>query len=86
VKKSPNDHKKRPKQSPNQFYLAKISPKSLGNFFLEKKSPNANNVCPNGKIFHDLVTLTLWTLSTKVSHFVVYETRLVKKREQNLGM
>jgi hypothetical protein len=47
-----------PKQSPNQFYSTKILPKSLGNFFLENISPNAENFCPNGKNFPNLVTLT----------------------------
>jgi hypothetical protein len=32
VKKSPNDHKKSLKPSPNQFFSAKISPTSLDDF------------------------------------------------------
>ena len=39
------------------FFRAKISPKSLGYFFLEKNSPNAIINRPNGEISPNLVTL-----------------------------
>jgi hypothetical protein len=36
---------------PNQFYLTKITPKSLGNYFLEKKSPNGKYFLPKWQNF-----------------------------------
>jgi hypothetical protein len=51
VKKLPNDHNNGTNNPPNQFYLTKISPKSLGNYFLEKKLPNGKNFLPKWQNF-----------------------------------
>jgi hypothetical protein len=50
--------KNRPYSRPTNFFSAKISPKSLGDFFLEKSLPNAKKIHPNGEILPNLVTLT----------------------------
>ncbi len=42
------------------FFMAKILPKSLGRFFLEKNPPNGIKNCPNGEILPNLVTLVDW--------------------------
>jgi hypothetical protein len=48
VKKLPNDDKNGPNGRPTNFLMAKILPKSLGDFLLKKNSPKWQNFAPSG--------------------------------------
>jgi hypothetical protein len=58
VKKPPNDYKTGPNSRPTNFFLAKISPNSLGDFFLKQISQMQRNLAKMAKFWPNLVTLT----------------------------